>query len=168
MAASRDQEPILANLLELYIHDFSEFIPVDVGPDGRFGYPNLPLYWTDPDRHPVLIRVDEQWAGFVLIVNAETDSGEQRLWDMAEFFVLRGFRRRGIGQIAAHEVWQRYPGRWQVRVMDANAGARRFWERAIEQFAGQPVGPALTESRGVPWHVFSFQTGPSGSSSAAR
>ena len=168
VAASRDQEPILANLLELYIHDFSEFIPVDLGADGRFGYPNLPLYWTDPDRHSFLIRVDGQWAGFVLTINTKAESGDRRLWDMAEFFVLRGFRRRGIGQVVAHEVWQRYSGPWQVRVMDANAGACRFWERAIGAFVGRPAGPALAEIRGVPWHVFSFQTGPPESNPAAR
>ena len=160
LPASQEQEPILANLLELYIHDFSEFIPVDLGADGRFGYPNLPLYWTDPDRHPFLIRVDGQWAGFVLIVNTKAGSRDRQLWDMAEFFILRGFRRRGIGRIVAHEVWQRYPGPWQVRVMDANAGACSFWERAIGGFLGRSAGPVLTEIRGVPWHVFSFQGGP--------
>jgi len=41
IAAGPDQEPILANLLELYIHDFSEFLDIQLGPDGRFGYPHL-------------------------------------------------------------------------------------------------------------------------------
>ena len=43
--ATRDQEPILANLLELYIHDFSEILPIELGQDGRFGYKNLSEYW---------------------------------------------------------------------------------------------------------------------------
>ncbi len=42
--ATLEQQPLLANLLELYIHDFSEFHDVELGPDGRFGYRNLPLY----------------------------------------------------------------------------------------------------------------------------
>ena len=45
--AVREQPPILANLLELYAHDFSEFQPLDVGSDGRFGYKYLPLYWSE-------------------------------------------------------------------------------------------------------------------------
>jgi hypothetical protein len=36
--AERNHEPILANLLELYIHDFSEFHDSEIGADGRFGY----------------------------------------------------------------------------------------------------------------------------------
>ena len=65
--ATRDQEPILANLLELYIHDFSEILPMELGPDGRFGYKDLSNYWIEPDRHPFLITVDEKLAGLVLV-----------------------------------------------------------------------------------------------------
>ena len=34
--AIREHATILANLLELYAHDFSEFHNFDLGPDGRF------------------------------------------------------------------------------------------------------------------------------------
>jgi hypothetical protein len=40
--AARNQQPILANLLELYAHDFSEFHGIELGEDGRFGYQHLP------------------------------------------------------------------------------------------------------------------------------
>ena len=63
VAATPEQEPILANLLELYVHDFSEFLDLDIGEDGRFGYPSLPLYWSEPDRHPFLIRTGRQAGG---------------------------------------------------------------------------------------------------------
>ena len=65
--AAPEQEPILAQLLELYAHDFSEFHHIDIGEDGKFGYQPLPLYWTDPGRHPFLIRVDGKLAGLVLV-----------------------------------------------------------------------------------------------------
>ena len=41
------QELVLANLLELYAHDFSEFHDLELGMDGRFGYSHLPLYWSE-------------------------------------------------------------------------------------------------------------------------
>ncbi len=37
VAAAREEEPVLANLLELYAHDFSDFHEVELGADGRFG-----------------------------------------------------------------------------------------------------------------------------------
>ena len=48
----------MANLLELYAHDFSELRRLKLREDGRFGYEALPLYWTEPGRYPFLIRVD--------------------------------------------------------------------------------------------------------------
>ena len=41
--AGAEHQYALGNLLELYIHDFSELVPLDVGDDGRFGYKSLPL-----------------------------------------------------------------------------------------------------------------------------
>ena len=36
--AAPEQEAVMGNLLELYIHDFSELRDFDLGPNGRFGY----------------------------------------------------------------------------------------------------------------------------------
>lgn len=139
--ATAAQQPILANLLELYIYDFSGFHDVAIGPDGRFGYQELPLYWTEAGRHPFLIRVDGELAGFVLVMSEPQQSGPayDPAWDMDEFFVLRAYRRMGVGTAAAHAVWTRFPGPWTVRVLEANAGAFGFWEQAIAQFLGKPV-----------------------------
>jgi hypothetical protein len=63
--ATQDQEPIVANLFQLYAHDFSEFFDLKLRPDGRFSYDELPLYWREPNRHPFLIKVDGNLAGFV-------------------------------------------------------------------------------------------------------
>jgi hypothetical protein len=61
--AVREQSPTLANLLELYAHAFSEFQPLDIGSDGRFGYKHLPLYWSESNLYPFLIRFDGKLAG---------------------------------------------------------------------------------------------------------
>ena len=152
--ASPDQEPILANLLELYAHDFSEFYDIGLGSDGKFGYPHLPLYWTEAGRHPFLIKVDGQLAGLALVKRTETG------WDMAEFFVVRGHRRHGIGTDAAHAVWRRFPGLWEVRVMESNRKALPFWERAISAFVGKPTPSVSLEKGGRQWRVFSFHVDP--------
>jgi len=150
--ATPDQEPILANLLELYAHDFSEFHGLELGADGRFGYTHLPLYWREPERHPFLVRSDGKLAGLVLVTSNEN------IWDMAEFFVVRGYRRRGIGTHIAQEVWRRFPGQWQVRVMESNRSANQFWERAISVFAGDAIRSIRVEKSGQYWRVFSFES----------
>jgi predicted acetyltransferase len=156
--ATAEQQSILANLIELYAHDFSEFHPVALGPDGRFGYPHLPLYWRERGRHPFLVKVHGQLAGFVLVKRGSDFTASATVWDMAEFFVARGYRRRGIGSEIAHQVWRRFPGPWQVRVMESNTAALHFWQRAITSFAGKPVSAIQIEKRGELWHVFTFES----------
>jgi predicted acetyltransferase len=155
--AAPDQQPILANLLELYAHDFSEFHNVELGADGRFGYKHLSLYWNEPDRYPFLIKVDGRLAGLVLVKRESDISEGQAVWDVGEFFIVRACRRRGIGMKVAHEVWKMFPGSWQVRVMESNHAAVNFWQHAIASFIGDVVHPTHIEKDTERWSVFAFE-----------
>ena len=156
--ARPEQEPILANLLELYAHDFSEFNDLELGCDGRFGYDRLPLYWSERGRHPFLVWVEGKLAGLVLVKRGSEVTGNETVWDVAEFFVLRRYRRRGIGTQIAHEVWRQFPGLWEVRVMESNTAARHFWARAISILTGQTIQPVRVEKDGKWWTLFSFES----------
>lgn len=156
--AAPEQEPLLANLLELYAHDFSEFSELKIGEDGRFGYPYLSLYWKEPRRHPFLIKADGQLAGFVLLQKGSQVSVDTEIWDVAEFFILRGYRRHGIGMKAAHAVWKMFKGKWEVRVMEQNNQAKGFWSRAVNEFTGETIPAVAVEANGKRWHLFSFQS----------
>jgi len=122
--AAIEDKAVLSRLLELYQHDFTEFLDADVDAHGLYGYKYLDHYWTEPDRHPFLFQVDGRWAGFALV-----RSGPPH--DMAEFFVMRKYRRSGIGREAARAVFARFPGEWQVREERENRGATKFWRGAI-------------------------------------
>ncbi|MGA8743722.1 MAG: GNAT family N-acetyltransferase [Terracidiphilus sp.] len=154
--ATIEEIPVVANLLELYAHDFSEFHSIEPGPDGRFGYPDLPLYWSESGRHAFLIKVDGKLAGFALIREILPVSGTNSIWDMAEFFVLRAYRRGGAGTKAAKALWRQFPGNWQVRVMRSNGAGLNFWLHAIDEFAGGKVSSSSEEKAGEVWDVFSF------------
>lgn len=149
---------LLSNLLELYIHDLSEAFPnVELGPDGRFGYGKLALYWSEPESHfPFLIRCDGRVAGFALATRGSPATDEPDVFDVAEFFVLRRYRRSGVGDRAAALLWNRLPGRWIVRVSEGNTGALAFWRGVIAKY----TNGAATESKrpGKPhaWRVLSF------------
>jgi predicted acetyltransferase len=135
---------------------------LELGADGRFGYKNLPLYWRELHRYAFLARVDGNLAGFVLVKQGSEVAGDTTVWDMAEFFVVRRHRRRGIGTELAQQVWRRFPGPWEVRVMQANRSAGFFWERAIERVAGKPIHSTPFEKDGELWQVFLFNSEPVG------
>jgi predicted acetyltransferase len=98
-AASRDVT-LLENLLELYLHDLSEAFPaIEIDANGRVGYDKLALYWSEPERRfPFLIRADGRVAGFVLVTRGSPASDDPDVLDVAEFFVLRRYRRSGVGR----------------------------------------------------------------------
>lgn len=155
--ASEEERPILARLIELYSHELSDVANLRIGDDGLYGYKYLPQYWLESERHPYLLRVAGELAGFALVRQGSELSGDPPVWDMAEFFVLRRHRRNGVGVRAAHAVWQRHPGRWEVRVMEGNIPALAFWQRATDTFMDAHIEPALVDVPGKgPRHVFSL------------
>lgn len=147
---------LLANLLELYIHDLSPLFPqVQLGNNGRFGYPRLPEYLEgNGDRFARIIEVETRPAGFVLARRGSPVSEDPAVLDVAEFFVLRGYRSQGIGREAAHALWRERPGTWTIRVAARNAGALAFWQATVASFANRPVGPREHFVNGEPWWVF--------------
>jgi predicted acetyltransferase len=134
-AAERAQAPLIQNLMQLYTHDFSGFwggtTRGDVNAQGLFDAYPLDDYWVLPNWTAMLIGCDQVLAGFCL-VNDRTHSGLMAHRNMAEFFVLRKHRGRGVGQIAAETIFSRHPGIWEVAVARKNVRAQEFWPRTIK------------------------------------
>ncbi len=127
-------KPVLRQLMELYLYDFSEFDGADVNEHGRFGYDYLDHYWIEPNRYPYFIQVDGKLAGFVL-VNGHTEVLEaSKGLSVGEFFVMKKYRGTGIGQAAAVEVFDMFPGRWEVRQYLPNEPSLAFWEKVIDRY----------------------------------
>jgi predicted acetyltransferase len=134
IVASPAERLALENLMQLYIHDFSEHWAGrdegDLDADGRFADYPLDAYWSEPTHIPLLLHVDDKLAGFALLNNVP-HAGRPIDRNMAEFFIARKYRRSGIGSLLAHQIFNRYPGRWEVAIARRNAAALAFWRRAI-------------------------------------
>lgn len=156
--ASISQKPILANLLELYAYDFTEYCDFDIGDDGFYGYKDLSLYWTDENKLPYLVYCDSKIAGFVLIQKILSISGSSEVWDVAEFFVMRKYRRNGVGARIAFDIWNKFKGQWQVRVLTNNKIASAFWPKIIKNFISAEPKSCDVELKGENWRVYSFES----------
>jgi predicted acetyltransferase len=145
VAAGRSEHEALRNLFQLYAYDFSEILRTEVEETGRFRQGLLDAYWTDPWRFPFVLRSDERLAGFALVDRKSKLSGAEDVWDMAEFFVLRKYRRAGLGTRAAHLIFALHPGRWEVRQRHANVAATSFWRSAISAYTGRCFSEELCD-----------------------
>ncbi len=155
--ATPDDATVVGNLLQLYAHDLSAVFGLELGPDGRFSYPALALYWTEPARRfAFLIRDDGRLAGFVLATRGSPADDDPTTLDVAEFFIARRWRRGGVGRAAAQLLWERMPGLWTVRVSEGNALGLAFWEDAIARYAGRGATRRAQPGTPHPWRVFTF------------
>lgn len=127
------EKEILRNLLEKYDYEFSQYDQRDVNALGLYGYDYLDYYWTEEDRWACFIKVDQKLAGFVMVntyaeVIAETD------YTMAEFFVMHKYRGKGVGRYAAFQVFDMFPGKWQLKRHPKNLGSVHFWNKVIQEY----------------------------------
>ena len=157
-AADAAERVVLTNLLELYIHDLSESFPyVELGPDGRFGYPALTSYWTEPAvRFAFLIKEGGKVVGFALVTVGSPAAPEPDVYDLAEFFVLRGHRRSGVGRRAALSLWSQLRGTWTVRGAESNPGALAFWSRIVDEYTGSTATISAWSGKTSQFRVFRF------------
>jgi predicted acetyltransferase len=132
--AAKAETAALENLVQLYVYDWSELRPLDVAGDGRFHDLSVDAYFEDDWRHPLLLRVDGRLAGFALVSERSRLTGAAGVFDMAEFFVMRRYRRKGVGLAAATAAFDRFKGPWEIRQQDDNVAATAFWRRAIDRY----------------------------------
>ena len=147
--ASPTDKSVISNLMQFYIYDFSEFIDFDVEEDGLFGaYPGLEDYWKDGnDRFPYIIKQDEKYAGFALVRFIQ--SGNQNYFSIAEFFIMKKYRRKKIGSAVAMELFDLHKGPWEVHQKESNKPARLFWKKIIYEYAGGRFTERLENGRWI-------------------
>lgn len=126
---------IISNLMQFYFYDFTAYLNIQIEEDGKYqAYPGLEKYMRAGEKrhHAFLIRSDGQIAGFAL-VDQPVNHPEGDNY-MAEFFILKRFRRKGIGSAAARILFAKFPGRWFVSQVAANAPAQAFWRSVISEY----------------------------------
>ena len=143
--ATREHRSVFRNLMHLYLYDFSEYIDEDANDDGFFEDEHLDKYWVEPTRYPFLLKVGGKWAGFVLVREIDPawlkklgleGQGGEKTYSIAEFFVMRKYRRRNVGKRLAFAMFDRFRGRWWVSQEVANIPAQQFWLRIIDEYTG--------------------------------
>ncbi len=130
--------PLIQNMARFYVYDLSRecgFISSDwaLPSDGLYESFDFKEYFQDIDKRAFLIEVDQEIAGFVLL-NQEGHFPETK-WNMGEFFVLAKFQNKGVGTVAAIQVWNLHPGKWKVSVIPENKNAANFWRRIISDYS---------------------------------
>ncbi|MDR2547780.1 MAG: GNAT family N-acetyltransferase [Lachnospiraceae bacterium] len=132
-ALLEDRE-IIANLLEKYSYEFSQYDDRDVNKLGLYGYQYLDYYWTETNRHPYIIEADENIAGFVMINDFPEANDRETDFSVSEFFVMHKYRRRGVGEKAFLMVMNLHKGKWQLKRHPKNLASVSFWDKVVDEY----------------------------------
>ena len=132
LAKENDKE-IIYNLMQLYTYELSfyeddstNFEMTDKGLFKMSKY--LDLYWKEKDRHPYILKYNNELAGFVLVRYNEED-----MYEISEFFVLNKYRKLGAGRYMANKMFETYKGKWEIRTLLKNERARNFWRKIVKE-----------------------------------
>lgn len=87
------------------------------------------------DRAAVLLTIldDGEPAGFAMVVRQGAASRDAD-FRMAEFYVDRPHRRRGIGRSAVRLILDRFAGRWEISEYTRNPAAVKFWRSVVSAY----------------------------------
>ncbi len=155
---------MVRRLVQLYLYDLGGD-RWRVESDGSFADPGWHRrFWARRGRHHFVIRVDGRPAGFALVSERAHFAGDGTR-EISEFFVLRRYRRRGVGGRVARALFARFPGHWELAELSWNVAAQRFWRGLIRRCA---VGATVERRRrhgDLVFVVQHFATAPAISSS---
>ena len=129
-----EQKSVFIQMLELYNYDFSEFSNDDINEYGYFGYEHIDDYWNEKGRYPFFIRVNGKLAGLVLIRSCCEYNNLPNPHNIAEFFVMKKYRRKGVGRVAAMKIFDMFHGGWEISQWINNLPAQNFWGKVIAEY----------------------------------
>lgn len=118
----------LQQMLELYQYELSDIWSQDADTEAKFGF-DLERYRQGERFHAHVALVGSQYVGFALVAPAIV-TRKNGSW-MEQFFILKRYRRSGVGRALALHVFDSHPGLWEVGQMPANVSAHAFWHEVI-------------------------------------
>ncbi|ARB92827.1 GNAT family N-acetyltransferase [Legionella longbeachae] len=135
--ATLEDYPVVQNLGRFYVYDMSEYIGDEEGweipADGLYECIDFRKYWEDKNSFPFIIRYKKELAGFAIVDKIGSDAGVE--FNMAQFFIARKFKNKGIGRYVAEQCFKKFSGEWEVMVLPGNEGAYQFWRSTIKQYS---------------------------------
>jgi len=129
-----DQRQLLYNLNQKYLYEMTNYYDDPLDGWGNLHYGHFDEYFTDPARTALLIYDGDALAGFAML-NPCSYFGGTVDHVMAEFTIFPMYRRRHLATGAAEAIFERWPGRWEVKFNEKNAAARSLWTRVTARYA---------------------------------
>lgn len=130
----KEESDILYRLLQYSLFEESETDLNEMNDEALFEYKYFDLYFTDNDRYAYFIKEYDtnKILGFVMINKYMQKYKEGH--SIAEYLVIPKYRRNKIGKQIAFEVFDKFPGNWEVEPSYNSEKAYSFWKKTISEY----------------------------------
>lgn len=108
-----------------YEAEFSAITKKEPDAEGRFA---LEASWQSPNRGFYQF-IKGKPVGFA--IRGQTKEGRS---DIAEFYILPCYRKKGFGKLLAFAIFDLFSGPWQVRQIPTASDAIAFWRATVHEY----------------------------------
>lgn len=129
-----NQKIILKHLMSLFLHDLSEFNEEQEfnQESGLFEFDAFEWFFEKEGLTPYFIKHEDDIIGFILLQSSPYTNPERYDYLINSFFILKKYRRKGLGKQAVQDLFQQCPGRYAIGQLSNNIPAIQFWRKIYE------------------------------------
>lgn len=130
----KQEKEILFRLLQYSLFEESENDLNEMNDNAIFEYEFFDNYFNNKSYNAYFIKEEktDKLLGFIM-VNTYVQSCKNG-HSIAEFLVIPKYRRNKIGRNMAYEIFDKYPGVWEVSPSYNSEKAYSFWKKTIEEY----------------------------------
>lgn len=129
---SKVEKRILKNLFSYFMHDLSPYEDIELDKHGFFNCPDIKLIIENKGLKPFLIFHKKEIAGFINI-SMPVFAADKTTHVIQQLFVLKKFRRLGVGKEASKLVLNKFPGKYAIGQLIKNKPAVKFWKSFLKE-----------------------------------
>lgn len=139
------EQDILKNLLEFYLYDFNFYYEDDLNKNGRFDFIDIKPYFENSNNTPYFIKVNDNYAGFVLL--AKTNDVNT----IEEFWIMPKYRKGYFAFSVLKEIINLCNGKIEFIILNQN----ERWLKTIKYLVHKNFKMIKTEKY-IKWEVVEF------------
>lgn len=129
----QDKE-VLENIYQFYLYDMSVYNNEDIDSMGLYDVEFLNLFFKEEGLTAFFIKIDKKIGGVILLQSDKWAPSSGEDYYISEFFVLKKYRRNGVGKKALKELFSLYPGKYVLGQLPNNNPAIDFWKSVYFEY----------------------------------
>jgi predicted acetyltransferase len=131
---SKKQWHIFNHILQLYEYEFSNLTHLEIDENGLFINEELEKNIHEKSCICFLLRSQYKWAGLSVVNLKSYLNDDDAVRDIAEFFILKLYRKKKLGYSMAKMLFEQFPGKWEIRQLPHATESRNFWLKVLNRY----------------------------------